>query len=83
MSIVSEVAKVLHEIINDLGPTARHDELHAQVDAAVAAAEPDTSSEPDTPSASELIPEQVPVAAPVFPSDPGPFGTESDPHAAQ
>ena len=69
MSIAGDLAAVLHKIIDDLGPTARHDELHAEVDAAVAAPEPEPAPAPETPPDPD-------TPAPVF-------GTESDPHAAE
>ena len=70
MGIADDLAAILHRIIDGLGPLANKDSLHADVDAAAPVSpEPETHPEPDTP-------------APVFQPAPGPFGSESDPHAS-
>lgn len=60
MSLTADLATILHKIIDDLGPVARHDELHADVDAAVAAA--DAGPPPSSASGDGPAPEPVPVA---------------------
>lgn len=88
MTLASDVAAVLHKIVDALGPLANKDALHAELDAAAAATAPEPA--PSETPAPEPAPAPEPEAAP-DPGQPAPpdpdapnsiFGTESDLHGS-
>lgn len=67
---IKAFVEFFHRLIDNLGPSASHPELHAQLDEVAASV---TAPPPEPVPASEATPEPGPEPAPVEPDTPNPM----------